>query len=326
MIVNLFRHTQAISILSVLGLCIFLCMSISFQETSINLDATSPLDNFLLIPIIKLKLVEQVLVTVLVFWQCIYINKIMVGQKLLSSNSFYPALFYCISISLWHQALHLSTELIAISFILISLNKTLGTYQSKNAYSNIFELSFSLSFATLIHPPFFVFIPLTWIGVSIFSQFEWRTWILSIIALICPWVILLSFTNYFEVNELQLINFVSFIHIKNPIININKIELIGLILLSIVFLITSNELLQSLNRKNIKSRKSYIYIMWFLPFFILYFLISPAIIWNKLLILTIPLTAIISNYFYYTKKSNWLNFIGISMLTYLLITRIVGIN
>tara|TARA_B100000780_G_C21110521_1_gene448750 strand:+ start:770 stop:1750 length:981 start_codon:yes stop_codon:yes gene_type:complete len=326
MIVNLFRHTQATSILSVLGLCIFLWMGISFQETNLNSDCTSPLFNFLISPIIKFELLERLLLSGLVFWQCIYINKIMVGHKILSANSFFPALFFCLIISFWPQALHLSSELLGISFILIALNKTLETYLSENYYSNVFELSFSFSLATLLHPPFFVFIPLIWIGMSIFSQLEWRNWVLSILALLTPWVVLLSYTNYFKVDDLQLINFFNFIYIEDPEININKTELIGLVILVIVFIIAINELLKSLSKKNIKARKSYIYLMWILPLFIFYFLLSPTIIWHKLLILTIPFTVIISNYFYYNKKSNWLNFIGILMLTYLLITHFLAIN
>jgi len=317
MIVNLFRHTQAISILGVLALCILLWVGVSFQDTALIVDSSNPLFNYIINPITKYGFLERILVSGLVFWQCIYINKILVGQKIFSTNTFYPAFFYFILISFWPQSLHLSAELFAITFFLLAINKTLQTYLSNNAYSKVFELSFYSSLAVLIHPPFFVFLPIIWIGMSIFSQGEWRHWLLSILALISPWFILINFNQYFKLEKLELANFYSFLVKEQVLSSWSTLNIVAVVILIIVLLISMSELLKSLSRKKSKARKSYIYLMWFLPFSFLYVFISPALIWHKLLIVAVPFTALISNYFYYYKKTNWLNFIGFIMLLFL---------
>ena len=326
MIVNLFRHTQAVSILSVLVLCIFLWIGVSFQESPLDYYSWSPIFNALLSPIHKFILLEKILTTSLVFWQCMYLNKIIVGQKITSKNSFYPAFFYLILISFWPNTLNLSSELIAVSFILIALNKSISTYLYRDAYSKNFKLSFYLSLATLLHPPFFVFIPLAWIGMSIFSQGEWRHWVLSIIAIVSPWVILVSFSTYFNIQQLELSHFITFLFANDPTTTFTTMNVVTFVILGSLFLISFNELVRSLNRKSIKARKSYIYLLWIAVLFIPYSYLSPSSIWHELLIVSIPFSTILSNYFYYNKKSYWLNFSGIVLLIFLFISHFCASN
>tara|TARA_B100001059_G_C17820551_1_gene577997 strand:+ start:611 stop:1591 length:981 start_codon:yes stop_codon:yes gene_type:complete len=322
MIVNLFRHTQAVSIISLLALCIFFWVGLAMHEVSINDSSWNPLFNALINPINNIHPLKEILTAFLVFWQCLYINKMVVAQKIISTNSFYPALFYFILISFWPGTLTLSSELLAASFILIALNKTIRTYLALNTYSKIFKIGFSLSIASLIHPPFFLFIPLTWIGMSIFSQGEMRHWILSLLAIISPWIILISFICYCNIPILQYNMFFTFLLPDSQSIQFNLIDRINLILLGGLFLISMIELLHSLNRKNIKARKSYIFLLWVVVIFSVYNYINPSYIGRKLLILSIPFSIILSNYFYYNKKSNWLNFVGIVLLSCLFITHL----
>lgn len=322
MIVNLFRHTQAVSIISLLALCIFFWVGISMHEVSINDSSWNPLFKALINPINNIHPLKEILTAFLVFWQCLYINKIVVAQKITSTNSFYPALFYFILISFWPGTLTLSSELLATSFILIALNKTIRTYLAVNTYSKIFKIGFSLSIASLIHPPFFLFIPLTWVGMSIFSQGEMRHWVLSLLAITSPWIIFLSFICYCNIPGLQYDMFFTFLLPGSQSIQFNLIDRINLILLGGLFLISMIELLRSLNRKNIKARKSYIFLLWIVVIFSVYNYINPSYIGRKLLILSIPFSIILSNYFYYNKKSNWLNFVGIILLSCLFITHL----
>ena len=101
MIVNLFRHTQAVSIISLLAFCIFFWVGVSMHEISINDSSWNPIFKALINPINNVHPLKEILTAFLVFWQCLYINKMVVAQKITSTNSFYPALFYFILISFW---------------------------------------------------------------------------------------------------------------------------------------------------------------------------------------------------------------------------------
>ena len=85
--------------------------------------------------------------------------------------------------------------------LILALTKILSSYLDKNAYSKIFESAFLISLAGLIHSPFIVFIPIVWIGMSIFSQVEWRHWVLSIIGIICPWYIMFSIATFYSIEH-----------------------------------------------------------------------------------------------------------------------------
>tara|TARA_B110000967_G_C18875721_1_gene558166 strand:- start:681 stop:1661 length:981 start_codon:yes stop_codon:yes gene_type:complete len=326
MIVNLFRRTQVVSILSVLLLCIFFWMGVSFHQTPLDSFSWSPLFDFLISPIHKFTLLEKTLTTALVFWQCLYVNKIIVGQKIISTNSFYPAFFYLLILSFWPGVLNLSSDLVAVSFILIAIHTTFSTYLSRDAYSQIFKISFYLSLATLLHPPFFVFIPLCWIGMSIFSQVEWRHWVLSVIAIASPWIVLISFCTYFNIQQLELHHFCKFIFADELTTTFTSNTRVSLLVLGFLFLISIYELIRSLNRKSIKARKSYIFIVWVTVLFIPYSYLNPSYIWNEIVIFSIPFSIIISNYFYYSIRSTWLNFMGFVLFALLFISHYCSVN
>jgi len=326
MIVTLFRHTQVVSILSVFLICIFFWMGVSFYQTPLYSSSWSPVFDFLTSPIHKFTLLEKTLTTALVFWQCLYVNKIIVGQKIISTNSFYPAFFYLLIISFWPGALNLTSDLIGVSFILIAIHTTFSTYLSRDAYSQIFKISFYLSLATLLHPPFFVFIPLSWIGMSIFSQVEWRHWVLSVMAILSPWIILISFHAYFNIQQLELHHFDTFIFAEELTTTLNNSTRVSLLVLGFLFLISIYELVRSLKRKSIKARKSYIYIVWVTLLFIPYSYLNPSYIWNEFVVFSIPFSIILSNYFYYSIRSLWLNFMGFALLALLFISHFCTAN
>jgi len=318
MIVNIFRHTQVISIFIILCLCVLVWMGVSFEIYETEDFSTNSLYNYVVNPIIKSVFAERILVGLLVFWQCILMNKIMVRQKILSINSFFPALFYFLLISISPEVIHLSPALLSISFILLALKKILSSYLEKDAYSKIFDTAFLISLAGLIHPPFLVFIPLVWIGMSIFSQVEWRHWILSIIAMVCPWFIIYTVATFFSIDQLNLISFFDFSLKENQVTNLNWGDFISLSAFGLLGVISFFELIISLRQKNIKARKSYVLILWILLLAMAYSYLSKDNFHTKLLIYAVPLSAIISNYFYFHKRSGWLNFLTFSLILILI--------
>ena len=150
------------------------------------------------------------------------------------------------------------------------------------------------------------------IGLSIYSQVDWRHWGLSIFGIICPWFIIFSVETYFSIDLLNSMFISDFLLKKNNSISINFAEITNLITFGLLGLISIIELIISLRKKKIKARKAYVLILWIIPLAILYYYLSQKN-YNTLLIFAIPFSAIISNYFYYHKKSVWLFFLLISI-------------
>jgi len=323
MVVNLFRHTQAISVISILMLSILVWMGFSFQENPEGAEHISPFFDSTLSPVLQEPIINRLIAGALVFWQCILVNRIMVRQKIFSTNTFFPGLFYFLAISLSPEAIYLSPSLLAITFIVLSLNKILDSYLDKTAYSKVFESSILMSLAIFIHPSFLVLAPLIWIGISIFSQVEWRHWILSILGLVCPWFIVYSISHYYSIEELNLSYFFHFLIEESPSFILDRGGMLSLFGFGLITLLAVTELVVSLKRKNIKARKSYILLLWVLALTLMYTFISPDNFHIKLLAFALPCSAIISNYFYYNKKTKWLNLISISLIVMLFLNHFI---
>ena len=324
MIVNIFRHNQTTSIAFIISLCVFIWVGISFGSSDIVEESSSFFYNFLISPIESKPLLQRFLLGILIFWQCILMNRMMVQEKIISTNSFYPALFYFLLISISPEIIYLNPTILSMLLLILAITKILSTYLDKNAYSKVFESAFLISLAGLIHTPFIVFIPIVWIGMSIFSQVEWRHWILSIIAIICPWYIMFSITTFYSIEHSIFGSSLLFLFGEGPKYSLNLGDFLCLIIYGFICSVALIELMIRLKQKNIKARKSYILLLWIIPFSVIYFLVSNDFFCMKLIICAIPLSAAISNYFYHHKNTNWLNFLILSLVIVVISNHLLG--
>ena len=324
MIVNIFRHSQTTSIAIILSLCVFIWMGISFDSLDISKESSNFFYNFLISPIELNSIFKRGILGILIFWQCILMNKMMVKEKIISTNSFFPAFFYFLLISISPQIIYLNPTIISMVFLILALTKILSSYLDKNAYSKVFESAILISLAGLIHSPFIVFIPIVWIGMSIFSQVEWRHWVLSIIGIICPWYIMFSIATFYSIEHSSFSSSLLFLFEEGPKYSSNLMDFICLTIFGLICFIALAELMMRLKQKNIKARKSYILLLWFIPFSVIYFLVSNDFFYMKLIVSAIPLSAAISNYFYHHKNKNLLNFLILSLVIVVISNHLLG--
>lgn len=304
-------------------LSILLWSVLSFQDNIQVIPSFSPLFDHFFQPLFQHTFLQRILAGLFIFWHCILINRIMVGQRVLSTNSFFPALFYFLIISINPKSIYLSPNLIGLTFILLSFNKILSSYLSSSAKLKIFDSSLLMSIGVLIHPPFIILTPIVWMGMSIFSQTEWRQWVISIIALLFPWLILFTFSKYFLIELLNPVYFFGFLTEMTMPSSLDRGDLLSMCFMGLLSVLAIVELLLSLSRKNIKARKSYILILWTLVLCSLYTLVSPDSFSIKIIIFALPMSAIISNYFYYQKYAKWLNLICIGLIISLFVNHFI---
>lgn len=322
MIVNIFRHSKTTSIAIILSLCVFICTGISFDSVNIVKESSNFFYNILISQIEFNSIFQRAILGILIFWQCILMNKMMVKEKIISTNSFFPALFYFLLISISPQIIHINPTILSMVLLILALTKIISCYLDKNANSKVFESAFLIGLAGLIHSPFIVFIPIVWIGMSIFSQVEWRHWILSIIGIICPWYIMFSITTFYSIEHSSFSSFLLFLLEEGPKYSLNLRDILCLTAYAFVCLVALIELVIRLKHKNIKARKSYILLLWIIPFSVIYFKVSNDFFYSKLIIFAIPLSAAISNYIEFNNKLIWQNFIILIMILSLIINHL----
>ena len=312
MIVNLFRSTQLLSVLIICFASIFFWSIFSFMSFEvINSDYYGPFE-ILILSFSAPIFFEQFLLGLFIFAQCIFVNQIIVKQRIISANSLFPAFFYFLIITSFPKSIQWSTILISLTFILLALKKILGLYLEKKANSKIFEAALFIGLACIIHPYFIIFAPILWIGMAIFSQVNWRYWILSLTGFTLPWIIFYTLVSSGIIDKLNMIYIVR--SLKNLTFSGFKVstdvdygDYLTLGFLFIITTVTIYELILRLKQKNIRSRKSYILLIWLVILSLVFININHYSIFLSFTCLAIPLSAIISNYFYYHKNSLWLN-------------------
>ena len=323
MLVNIFRYSQTTSIIIILSLCIFIWMGISFDSLNLTKESSNFFYQFLISPIESNSIFQRVILGIIIFWQCMLMNRMMVYEKIIPNNSFFAAVFYFLLLSISPKIIHINPTILSMLFLILALTKILSTYLDKNAYSKVFESAFLISLAGLIHAPFIVFIPINWIGMSIFSQAEWRHWILSILGIICPWYIMFSITTFYSIEYSSFGSSFPFLFEEGPKYSLNLSEFLCLTAYGFICLVALAELIIRLKHKNIKARKSYILLLWMIPFSVIYFKVSNDFFYSKLIIFAIPLSAAISNYIEFNKKLIWQNFIILIMILSLIINHLL---
>lgn len=322
MIVNIFRYGQNTSIAIILSLCVFVWMGVSFNNVEVAGKSSSFLFNFLISPIKSIPLLQRFLLGIVIFWQCMLMNKMMIKEKIISTKSFYPALFYFLLISISPNIIYINPTIISLLLLILSLTKILSIYLNKNAYTKIFESAFLISLAGLIHPPFLIFIPIVWIGMSIFSQIEWRHWILSVIAIICPWYIMFSISEFYSIEYSSLDSSILFLLKEGFKYSLNLGDFLCLIIYGFICSLALIELILRLKQKNIKARKSYILLLWIIPLSLIYFLVSDDFFYMKIIVFCIPFSATVSNYILYNKSPIWQNFLILMLIISLIINHL----
>ena len=193
-----------------------------------------------------------------------------------------------------------SVSLWLSSFLLLFLfNSLMGSYQKDLPFSYFYNASLLLGVLTFFFPNLiFLFLLLIIHGFN-YSNINWRIIIITLIGLITPYIFVFVFyfvkgamfviPDFFTFTTVDL-RFIKDLFLSEKIFGISVI---------IVMLFSFLELFLWLYKKSIKSRRSFMTIMWF---FIITFLIAFYSGMEYFNFSLFPLSIILANYFVYTKK------------------------
>lgn len=194
----------------------------------------------------------------------------------------------------------------AVFFLLFAIDRIFDSYEKDNIHSNAFDASILISIGSLFYLPLLFFFPLVWIGILVIHrQIKWRDFVLSILGLLPPW--LFSFAGYFISNK-----FLDFLLVLEKNITSENGFLTGNIqlqiylgLLVIITLLGSVFLLAQYDEKKISSRKFFQVFFFVFLISLILILVVPAVSQEIFIILSIPLSYLISNYLVFMKRKFW---------------------
>ena len=191
----------------------------------------------------------------------------------------------------------------AAFFLLFAVDRIFDSYEKNKIHSNSFDAAFLISIGSLFYMNLIFFFPMVWAGLLVIHrQLKWRDFVLPLLGLLLPW--LFTFVAYFFFNNfLDLLVIIEKNIVTENDFPVNNIPfLVYLCFLGLVTLLASVFLLVQYDEKKISSRKFFqvFFFVFLIPFILI--LVAPAVSHEIIIILSIPLSFLITNYLVFMKR------------------------
>ena len=186
------------------------------------------------------------------------------------------------------------------AFILLFLfNYLLDSYQKELPFSQFYNASFLLAILTFIFPNSIYLIFIIVIAGINYSNLNFRIIITIILGLITPYLFYFVF-SYISNIAFNIPQFFDFSKIKLSTVNYWHLsKKIWVATVMIILLFSFVEIFNWLYKKSIKSRRTFMTVIWFL---IVSTIIALQSNWQYFYFTLIPVSIIMGNYFVYTKN------------------------
>lgn len=221
----------------------------------------------------------------------------------INERTFLPALFYILFASLFPEYHVLNPVLPAALFLLLAIIRIMDGYHISGTAYNYFDAGLLLSAGSFFYADLIWFGPLIIIGIPLLRTATPREILLAVVGLIAPYLI--TFGLYYVTGKglgtlWELIKYNLFNHSEAH--HLSALVIVTLILTGFLLLLSLSSLVQSINSKKIKSRKTFSLLIWVLLISAITYFLSPSVSDEMLILTAIPLSYFLSNYFVFARK------------------------
>ncbi|MCK5028338.1 MAG: hypothetical protein KAR57_01800 [Bacteroidales bacterium] len=245
---------------------------------------------------------------------------------LINYRTYLPAFFYILISGSFIPLQRFNPTLIGTIFIFLSLDYIFSIYREEYALNKLYLAGFFISIASLFWVPFSVFFIVIWISLSVLRPFIGREWIVSLLGFLTPY--LFVFVFYFVVFDLSELTLLlenvkegfSFIKEFN---NIHLAYYLFYGFLLFIILNASYVLIMNFQMKKIRTRKYFVINWWLFVICLILFFFFKYVSFEIIYLISIPISFLLTNYFYTLKRNWYLNsiiIILIGLIVYIQIT------
>lgn len=282
-----------------LNVLLLIYLAIMRASTFIHPAGSVPLDhgimtNWVYSVFTPLSISSSILALLLIFFQATLINLTIARFRVATDVSLLPGVFYCLFTSLMPDFLPLSSILLGNTFLILAVYNLFDTFKNNFVAARIFDAGLWLGVASLFHFSYIFLVFWGIIGLSILRGIRMKEFSMFFIGLIVP-IFLFSVYCFWSNNLTALgehftenIGIISVIRHNTSDIYI-KIGITGLLL--ILTLLASS---QFFSRRNMAAQKYISILYWLMLICGLTTLIQPGIDLNQLLIISVPISILLS--------------------------------
>lgn len=266
-------------------------------------------------------LASNLLTLVFVILLSFYILHLNTVYAFIHVRTFLPSNIFILIISGLLTLHTLHPVYFGLFFLMLSIDRIFQAYEKKKFHNNSFESGLFIGIGSLFYFNLIFFFPVSCIGFFVIKKStEWRNFVLPVLGIITPW--LFTWSYYYSTGQSS--TFVNTIYAnistENCFLRGNIQMQIYSGFLVLLTLLGSIFFLNQYDKKKISTRK-------FFQIFFLLFIISfitllavPPVSMDILVIMSLPLSFLISNYLIYMKRKFWANlfmYLFIALIIYL---------
>jgi hypothetical protein len=181
----------------------------------------------------------------------------------ISERNFLPALIYILLSCYLPQYQILNPVLPASLFLILGIRKIIESYKVQGTAFSLFDAGMLISIGSLFYASLIWFGLLLIIGIAILRTGSIKEVIISVLGLAAPLFIVYGFFYVTGKDMNSMLSAASYnLFAKDGNAIIQELTLVVLIVSGVIVLISMAQLLSAINSKKIKSRKTFILLLW----------------------------------------------------------------
>lgn len=292
----------------------------NFIDPSVYPHARGEADNLLFAPIFCLTsnspLLSVILSAIFALFLAFLIDLLISRYQFIRIRTRIPAILFVVLLGGFTGVHSLHPVYFAAALLLLALFRLFAVFDEPKAYTRVFDVGILLGTGVLFYMNLMFMLPAFLIAIMILSRgTQWRSYFILLIGFMLPLLFALSYFFYFdrfqELVELFQISVTTKInHLANnlPL----QVYLGGLVFFTII---ASFDIAQHYDSKKVSSRKYFTVFFVVFIFSLASFILVPSTSQEMLVLTTVPVTFLISNFFVFLKK----RFLGELLFTMLIL-------
>jgi len=254
----------------------------------------------------KSPLANNIIALIFIILLAFLISKLNVQYTLIRTRTFLPSSLFVLITSGIPDLHTMHPVYPAALFLILTVDRIFNSYDKEIIHSNAFDSGIFLAIGSLFYLNLVFFFPFLWIGFILLKlKVNWREYILTTLGFVFPWLAALTYYSISgRMDELRQTLDTNFTYHQiflreNLLIQIYIGFLVLLTILGSIFLLIQYE------EKKISTRKYFKAFFWIFLISCILIIASPSVSQEIIIILTIPLTYLISNYLIFMKRQIW---------------------
>lgn len=207
--------------------------------------------------------VPNIIATILILVQALFINKLVNDNSMARENTFLPAIGFLLVASAFPEFHALSPLLMANTFFIIALSELFDTYRKYDVSGNVFNVGFWIAIASLFHFSMGIYFFLGVIGLAVLRAFNVGELLVMLIGYCIPYFLYGVYRFWFDgfgsFWQDQIVNNLSFIDFN---INWYWATVLQIVFLAAILIWSIVNVQAYLQRANIDAQKKITLLFW----------------------------------------------------------------